>query len=194
MTVALLFQNKGAIGVQICTFAPLLLPYFLVNTSFEISLLTTYRPLLQSSPVLNRSARTSGRNWNFRQKFWPSSRTRPEFWVLYRVANLSSAQMMSFTHGQARTGADPLRPLAVRALRVWKEGGWPARNEALRRGQYPAPESPDGLSCNPIPSSSGHFAENIQNFLKSFPGVFFKRPFSCMSFFIYTSLFHRSLF
>ena len=38
MAVVLLFQNKGQSCYKICTFAPLLLPYFLVNTSFEISL------------------------------------------------------------------------------------------------------------------------------------------------------------
>ena len=72
----------------------------------------------------------------------------------------------------ARTRREQVATEAVRALQCWKEGGWPACNGALRRIQYPAPESPDGLSGNPFPSSSDHFAENIQNFSKSCPGVF----------------------
>ena len=72
----------------------------------------------------------------------------------------------------ARTRREQVAAEAVRAPQCWKESGWPACNGALRRIQYPAQESPDSLIDNLFPSSSGHFAENIQNVSKSFPGVF----------------------
>jgi len=62
---------------------------------------------------------------------------------------------MSSTHGPARTGADPLRPLAVRALRVWKEGRQQDHICRHQRGRYPDTESPDSERAKRIGASSG---------------------------------------
>jgi len=51
---------------------------------------------------------------------------------------------MSSTHGPARTGADPLRPLAVRALRVWISAALVPADVILLPALFPDTESPDG--------------------------------------------------
>jgi len=62
---------------------------------------------------------------------------------------------MSSTHGPARTGADPLRPLAVRALRVWISAALVPADVILLSALFPDTESPDGERAKRIGASSG---------------------------------------